>query len=49
MVLGIEGQPIQSHETSLPKLFMVGDTVSPAARLESIVESAMLLTERIKM
>lgn len=49
MVLGIEGQPVQSPETSLPNLFMVGDTVSPAAKLDSVVESAMLLTERIKL
>src|SRR6185503_8136523 len=47
MVLGIEGQPVQSHETSLQNLFRAGDTVSSAARMDSIVESAMLLTERI--
>ena len=48
MVLGIEGQPIRSHETSLPNLFMIGDTVSPAASLDSIVESAARLTERFR-
>ena len=47
MVLGIEGQPIQSHETSLPNLFLVGDTVSSAARMDRVVESAIVLAERI--
>jgi phytoene dehydrogenase-like protein len=48
MVLGIEGQPIQSPATSLPNLFIVGDTVSSAATLESVVESAISLAERIR-
>src|SRR6185503_4791264 len=47
MVLGIEGQPVQSHETSLPNLFMIGDTVSSTASLDSVVESAVLLAEHI--
>ena len=47
MVLGIEGQPIQSHETTLPNLFIVGDTVSSTASLDSVVESAVLLAEHI--
>jgi phytoene dehydrogenase-like protein len=47
MVLGIEGQPIESHETSLPNLFIVGDTVSSASRLDSVVESAIRLAEKI--
>ena len=49
MVLGIEGQPFQSYETSLPNLFMVGDTVSSAARLESVVQSAVVLAERLAL
>jgi len=48
MVLGIDGQPVQSHETSLPNLFIVGDTVSSAANLNSVVESAVLLAKRIR-
>lgn len=48
MVLGIEGQPIQSHKTSLPNIFLVGDTVSPASRLESVVESAVALAQSIR-
>jgi len=47
MVLGIEGQPVQSHETSLPNLFMIGDTVSAAARMDSVVEAAIELAEHI--
>ena len=47
MVMGIEGQPIQSHETALPNLFVVGDTVSTAAELESVVESAIRLADRL--
>jgi len=47
MVRGIEGQPIQSYETSLSNLFIVGDTVSAAARMDSVVESAVLLADRI--
>lgn len=47
MVRGIEGQPIQSYETSLPNLFIVGDTVSAAASMDSVVESAVLLADRI--
>ena len=47
MVLGIEGQHIQTHQTSLPNVFIVGDTVSPAASVDSVIESAILLTGRI--
>jgi len=47
MVLGIEGQPVQSCQTSLPNLFMVGDTVSSAARIESVVESAISLAKSL--
>src|ERR1700752_34790 len=48
MVLGVEGQPIHSHETSVPNLFVVGDTVSKAAKLDSVVQSAIALAERIR-
>lgn len=48
MVLGTEGQTIQSHETSLPNLFMIGDTVSSVSRIDSVVESAQSLAERIR-
>ena len=48
MVLGIEGQPAQSYETCLPNVFMVGDTASSESKLESVVESAMSLADRIR-
>jgi phytoene dehydrogenase-like protein len=47
MVLGIEGQPIQSYETTLPNLFVVGDTVSATAKLDSVTELAIRLAERL--
>jgi phytoene dehydrogenase-like protein len=47
MVWGIEGQPIQSYETVLPNLFMVGDTVSAMAEVGSVAESAIRLAEHI--
>ncbi len=48
MLLGIERQPIQSNETSLPNLFVVGDTVSSAATLDSVIETTVLLAESIR-
>jgi phytoene dehydrogenase-like protein len=49
MVMGVEsiGPPIRS-ETFLSNLFMVGDTVSSAAQLEAVVESAIALAEHIR-
>jgi phytoene dehydrogenase-like protein len=47
MVLGIEGHPVKSHQTSLPNVFIVGDTVSSAATLDRVVESAIVLTGTI--
>lgn len=48
MVMGLEssGETI-GPETSLPNLYMVGDTASSAAQLDAIVESAIALVERI--
>lgn len=44
MVLGIEGpSPVLSNRIFLPNLFIVGDTVSSHARLDSVVESAISL------
>lgn len=48
MVLGIEGQSVQSCQTSLPNLFIIGDTVSSAARIDRVVEAAVSLADRIK-
>jgi phytoene dehydrogenase-like protein len=47
MVLGVEGEPAQTHQTSLPNVFIVGDTMSSAPRLDSVIESAILLTDAI--
>ena len=44
MVLGVEGESIPSF---LPNLFIIGDTVSPAATLEKVVESAFSLATAI--
>jgi len=46
MVLGIDGAPAPSR-TVLPNVFIVGDTVSPAATLHEVVESAMTVAEEI--
>lgn len=46
MVLGIEGaSPAMGNRTFLPNLFIVGDTVSPHARLDSVIESAIILAK----
>ena len=46
MVLGVEPSR-EGSGTVLPNLFMVGDTVSPAAELDAIVKSAVALTEKL--
>jgi thioredoxin reductase len=35
------------HQTSVEKVFMVGDTVSAEAKLDSVVQSAISLAEAI--
>jgi phytoene dehydrogenase-like protein len=47
MVLGVDPPAPLNHQTSLPNVFMVGDTVSAAAKLDSVVESAFSLTASI--
>ena len=47
MVLGIDGAVEASHRTSVENVFMVGDTVSAEAKLDSVVESAISLAEAI--
>lgn len=48
MVLGVDsGGTAIGAETSLPNLYMVGDTVSPTADLSMIVESAISLADRL--
>ena len=47
MVLGVDGAVEVGHQTSLPNVFMVGDTISPEARIAAVVQSAISLTEII--
>ena len=47
MVLGIDEAVEVGHQTSLPNVFMVGDTVSVEAKIEAVVQSAISLTGRI--
>jgi phytoene dehydrogenase-like protein len=43
MVLGVEHGESGSHQTHLANVFMVGDTISDSATLDSVVASAMSL------
>jgi phytoene dehydrogenase-like protein len=47
MVLGVDGDP-PAHRTFLPNVFMVGDTVSANATLDSVVETAITVAREIK-
>lgn len=47
MVLGVEGTVKPAHRTSLPNVFMVGDTVSATASLEAVAETARLVAQEI--
>jgi phytoene dehydrogenase-like protein len=40
MVLGVEGRQSASHETSVPNVLMIGDTVVTAPTLDKVIESA---------
>src|SRR5688572_14386056 len=48
MVLGVEPttEPL-GHETSLPNVFMVGDTITARARMDAVVESALSLANKL--
>ena len=48
MVLGVEpsGQAL-GHGTSLPNVFMVGDTITSAPRMDLVVESALSLADAL--
>lgn len=48
MVLGIEEPISAGHETSLPNVFITGDTVSSEARIDAVVDSAITLAERFQ-
>jgi phytoene dehydrogenase-like protein len=45
MVLGVDGSPVSSS-TFLPNVFIIGDTVSSAPKLDFIVETAILLATK---
>ncbi|HEX6043597.1 MAG TPA: FAD-dependent oxidoreductase [Pyrinomonadaceae bacterium] len=49
MVLGVEENPNRplGHATSLPNVFMVGDTITGAARMNLVVESALTLANAL--
>lgn len=47
MVLGVEGVIEIGYQTAVKNVFMVGDTVAGEAKMESVVQSAMLLTEAV--
>jgi phytoene dehydrogenase-like protein len=46
MVMGVD-RAFESHETFLPNLFMVGDTITTEANLRSVVRSAFGLAEKL--
>jgi phytoene dehydrogenase-like protein len=48
MVMGIEGSAPGSHETSVPNVLMIGDTVVATPTLDKVVESAFSLATKIK-
>ncbi len=49
MVLGVDGASPASCNTFLPNLFIIGDTVSPSARLDSIIETAIQLSSEFNL
>ena len=46
MVLGISEPVSGGHQTSVPNVYMIGDTVSSEACVDAVVESAVTLVER---
>ena len=47
MVLGADEAVEIGHQTSVPNLFMVGDTVASEAKVDAVVQSAFLLHKKI--
>ena len=48
MVLGVEpGGEALGHGTSVPNVFMVGDTITSAPRMDLVVESALVLADSL--
>ena len=48
MVLGVQSAHAVDYRTSVPNLFLVGDTVSPAPDLASVAETALALAGRLQ-
>jgi phytoene dehydrogenase-like protein len=47
MVLGVEEPVSVGPQTSIPNVFMVGDTVSSEAQVDAVMESSCDLTENV--
>ena len=47
MVLGVSEAVSGGHQTSLANVFMVGDTVSDEAKVDGVVQAAMLLVDKV--
>lgn len=47
MVLGLASPSQLTHQTSLPNVFIVGDTITPEPRLDLVVESALALANQL--
>lgn len=47
MVLGVDGTAPTSHQTSIPNVIMVGDTVAEMAKMHKVVESSLGLAENL--
>lgn len=47
MVLGIDEPVSVGHQTSVPNVFMIGDTVSSEARVNAVIESAITLVKHL--
>jgi phytoene dehydrogenase-like protein len=47
MVLGIDEPVSLGYQTSLPNVFMIGDTVTVQPRIAAVVEAAMKLVDRL--
>jgi phytoene dehydrogenase-like protein len=48
MVLGVNEPVSPGHQTSVPNVFMVGDTVSTDARVDAVIESAVTLASHLQ-
>jgi phytoene dehydrogenase-like protein len=47
MVLGIEERLSFGHQTSIPNVFMVGDTTISEAKVDAVVQSGLLVAKGI--